>query len=323
MSGSRNCPAGLRALIEARSHSLTLNLKIDPVVPGYSPIGLTKLDKNWSYDFFGDGDLLYSGMVGFQPSVMQSTSSMSVGNAESKGLAPAFGIDGITIESIRAGAYNDARYLAFLCDYERPEEGYWILPNGSGIVGRVYIDERSMAFTMELVDLTKLLKQSVVQNWQRQCRAIFGSQPRGTGGGVIEEDFPCGKDTSTMWTGSKPVSSVGAESTRTFTSSTLGAALDTYNPGMLEWLTGDNAGRTEMIESQSGSGVVTLKFPMAFPIQTGDTFKVRADCTNWKDGNNGCKFHFGTPTWKLRYRGEPQTPVSDGDSMVTPGAQVS
>ena len=324
MSGSRYVSASLQASIAARAASLTVLLKITPVTPGYSAIGVTKLDKDFTYDD-GAGSMTYSAQIGVVPAAMQASSSMTVGNSEAKSLVGVGSSATLDAQDVRAGAYDNAEYTFMVIDFEHPEYGHWIPPNGHGVIGQQTIDERGLSVTFELTDLTKLLKQSVVENWSRQCRAIFGSQPIGTGGGVVEQKHPCGKDLSTLWTGTKTVTLPGAESDRTFTCSGLGAAADTYKPGMLEWLTGDNAGRSEMVESQDGSGVITLKFPMAYPIQTGDTFKIRPDCTRMPDGTNGCKAHFASVSaleWKLHYRGEWQTPVADGDSLSTPGASM-
>lgn len=324
MSGSRAISAELYASIASRSASLTVLLKIEPKIAIYPAIGVTKLDKDFAYDD-GAGSMTYSALIGVTPANMQASSSMTVGNSEAKSLVAASSSGTLDAQDVRAGAYDNAEYTFMVIDFEHPEYGHWIPPNGHGVVGQQTIDERGLSVTLELTDLTKLLKQSVVQNWSRMCRAVFGSMPWGTGGGVIEEDFPCGKDTSTMWTSAKTVTLPGAENTRTFTASALGAAANTYKPGMLRWLTGDNAGRTEMVESQSGSGIITLKFPMAYPIQAGDTFTIRADCTRWKDNDNGCKAHFAVVSpveWKLHYRGEPLTPVADGEAISTPGATM-
>lgn len=322
MSGSRAISPQLNASIASRSASLTVLLKIEPKLAIYPAIGVTKLDKDFTYDD-GAGSMTYSALIGVTPAAMQASSSMTVGNSEAKSLVAASSSGTLDAQDVRAGAYDNAEYTFMVIDFEHPEYGHWIPPNGHGVIGQQTIDERGLSVTFELTDLTKLLKQSVVENWSRLCRAIFGSQPIGTGGGVVEEKFYCGKDVSTLWTGTKTVSSEGAENTRTFTCSGLGATANTYKPGMLEWLTGDNAGRTEMVEAQDGSGVITLKFPMAFPIQAGDTFTIRADCTRWKDDPNGCKAHFASVSpveWKLHYRGEPLIPVADGDSLTTPGA---
>lgn len=322
MSGSRSISTDLQASIRSRAAGLTVLLKIVPVTPGYSPLGVTKLDVDFEYDD-GSGALTYSAQRGLTPANMQASSSMTVGNSETKSLLGVSTAAAIEAADIRASAFDNAEYTFMVIDFDHPEYGHWIPPNGFGIVGQQTIDERGQQVTFELTDLTKLLKQSVVENWSRPCRAIYGSQPIGTGAGVIEQKYPCGKDVSALWSGTQTVSDVGLEDTRTFTAGALGAADNFYVPGLLEWLTGDNVGRTEMVEAQSAAGVVSLKFPMAFPIQDGDTFKIRPDCTKVPDGINGCKANFSSVSpveWKLHYRGEWQTPVADGDAISTPGA---
>lgn len=321
MSGSRNISNDLQTSIATRSPSLCKLLKIVPTLPIYETLAMASLDVDFVYND-GDGSLTYGSLMGVTPSAMQATSSMSVGNATTKSLAPV-NTPTVDLEAIRAGAYDNAEYTIYVVDWEHPEYGHWIPPNGHGIVGQQTIDEKGLSVTFELTDLTKLLKESIVENWSRGCRAIYGSQPIGTGGGVIEQKFPCGKDISSEWSAIKTVSMPGVEATRTFTCAGLsGVPPGNYVPGMLKWETGQNAGRTEMVEAQSGLGVVSLKFPMYYPIASGDTFRIRVDCTHVPDGPNGCKAHFGVPTFKLHYRGEWQTPVADGDSLSTPGVDI-
>ena len=323
MSGSRNISNDLQTSIATRSPSLCKLLKIVPTLPIYETLAMTSLDMDFVYND-GDGSLTYGSLMGVTPSAMQATSSMSVGNATSKALAPV-NTPTVDLEAIRAGAYDNAEYTIYVVDWEHPEYGHWIPPNGHGIVGQQTIDEKGLSVTFELTDLTKLLKESIVENWSRDCRAIYGSQPIGTGGGVIEQKFPCGKDVSAEWSGTKTVTEVGLEDKRTFRAAALGVANGFYMPGMLTWLTGDNAGRTEMVEQQDGTGVIQVKFPMYYPIKVGDTFKIRVDCTHRPDGPNGCKAHFASVSpveWKVRYRGEWQTPVADGDSLSTPGVDI-
>lgn len=319
MANARTISPELQAHMDSGMTTLTCLIKVEPRDPKFSPFGICRLDQDVTYDD-GDGALLYGAMIGMVSADLQTTASMDVGNSQFNHLVPQFGID-VSEELIKAGVYDYAWYTVYVVNYEDLSMGHWIPPAGFGQLGQVSIDNRGLSFKTELTDLTKLLKQTVVEKDSITCRAVFGSQPIGTGGGVVEQRFPCGKDLTSLWT-TGTVTSVGLETNRTFTASALGLAANTAVPGMVQWLTGENENRQIEVESQSGAGVVTLGFETQFPIQVGDTFRIRPDCTKWIDGTNGCKFHFGEPEWKNHYRGEPFIPISDADSINTPGATV-
>lgn len=319
MANERSISSALQSHMDSGMTTLTCLIKVEPRDPKFLPFGICRLDQDVTYDD-GDGPLLYGAMIGMVPADLQSTSAMDVGNSQFQHLVPQFGID-VSEELIRAGVYDYAWYTVYIVNYEDLSMGHWIPPAGFGQLGQVSIDNRGLSFKTELTDLTKLLKQTIVEKDSITCRAIFGSQPIGTGGGVVEQRFPCGKDLTSLWTNGT-VTSVGLETNRTFTASALGLPANTAVPGMVQWLTGDNANRQIEVESQSGAGVVTLGFETQFPIHIGDTFRIRPDCTKWIDGTNGCKFHFGEPEWKNHYRGEPFIPISDADAINTPGATV-
>lgn len=313
----RSISTALQAHLDSGSTTTTLLLRIDPVAPGYPSIGATLLDRDVTYDD-GDGSIVYKATIGMVPSNIVSKASMEVGNTEIQHLIPESDLP-ISETDISAGVYDFASYTLMMVNYEDLSMGHVILPSGHGQLGQMR-QENGLSFWSELTALVKLLKQSIVEKDSLTCRAIFGSQPIGTVGAEQTQRFPCGKDTTGMWV-SKTVTSVGVETSRTFTAGTLGAAADVYVPGMLKWLTGANAGRSYEVESQSAPGVIGLTFEAMFPIVIGDTFQIRPDCTKWKEGNNGCKFHFDTQ-WVLHYRGEPLIPVADADQINAPGASM-
>lgn len=319
MSNARTISPALQAFFDSGATTATVLVKIVPQDPKFDSWGVTNSNKSVEYDD-GDGMLVYSAPIGMVPANLVTSAAMDVGNSQFNHLIPEFSIP-IDEELIRAGVYDYAEYTIYIVNYEDLTMGHWIPPAGFGQTGQLSIDSRGLGFSMEMTDLTKQLKQNIVEKDSITCRAIFGSQPIGTGGGVVEQRFPCGKDTSGMWT-TGTVTSVGLENTVTFTASGLGLAANSQVPGMVQWLTGDNANRYHEVESQSGGGTIGLWRETQFPIQIGDTFRIRPDCTKWIDGTNGCKFHFGEPEWKNHYRGEPFIPISDGDAISTPGATV-
>lgn len=314
----RTISVELQAHLDSGATTTTLLLRIDPVTPGYPSIGATLLDRDVVYDD-GDGEVTYKATIGMVPANIVSSASMEVGNTEIQHLLPETDLP-ISEADISAGVYDFASYTLMLVNYEDLSMGHVIMPSGHGQLGQMR-QENGLSFWTELTALLKLLKQSIVEKDSLTCRAIFGSQPIGTVGAEQTQRFPCGKDTTGMWVAGT-VSAVGLETNRAFTAGALGAAADVYVPGMLKWLTGANAGRSYEVESQTSGGLIGLTFETMFPIEIGDTFEIRPDCTKWKDGNNGCKFHFGTE-WVLHYRGEPLIPVADADQINAPGASMA
>lgn len=313
----RNIPTALQAHLDAGATTLTYLMRIDPVQPGYAKVGITMLDQIVAYND-GDGLLDYDAAIGMVPATISFSSEMDVDNSQQQHLVPEYDLP-ISEADLVSGAYDFARFRVYLVNYEDLAAGHINITDGQ--LGRISVQD-GLAFTTELTAKSKELRQSIVEKDSLTCRATFGSQAeQDSSGTAIVERFPCGMDTEPMWV-NFTVSAVGAETNHQFTAGALGAAANTYVPGMIRWTGGANQGRTYEVEGQSGTGVIDLTFETMFPIQTGDTGQIRADCTKWKDGPNGCKFHFGTPTWKLHYRGEPLIPVQDSDQINTPGATV-
>lgn len=322
MANARTISPQLQDHLDSGMTTLCALIRVEPRDPKYSVFGITSLDRDVAYDD-GQGDIVYSASVGMIPANLESTAAMDVGNSQFQHLIPEFSVP-IDEDLIKAGVYDYAWYTVYIVNYEDLTMGHWIPPAGFGQVGQLSVDDRGLSFKMELTDLTKLLKQTIVEKDSITCRAIFGSQPFGSSDSsetFVEQRFPCGKDLSGLWT-NFTVTTVGLESNRTFQAGALGLPANTAIPGMVQWLTGDNANRQIEVESQDGSGNISLNYETQFPIQVGDTGRIRPDCTKWIDGTNGCKFHFGEPEWKNHYRGEPFIPISDADSANTPGATI-
>ena len=164
---------------------------------------------------------------------------------------------------------------------------------------------------------------NLIQLTSLGCRARFGSQPIGTGGGAVEEEFPCGFDTSTLWV-SGAVESVGADTYRQFIDATnlvdSGFDADFFAPGMVRFLTGDNAGQMIEVDAYDyTSGVVTLRFETVSPINDGDEYEIRQHCSKNFKGHNSCQTFYGSEA-NLRIRGEPWIPVGQAARLTVPGA---
>src|SRR5690606_11816658 len=135
----------------------------------------------------------------------------------------------------------------------------------------------------------------------------------------------CGYDLSTEWV-SGTVTSVGTETDRVFADSDLtGSSYDDdyFAPGVVEWLTGDNAGQQVEVDAYDiDTGTVTLKFPVVSAIKVGDTYRIRRHCTKRWTGHNSCETFWGTDK-ALHFRGEPHIPVGDSGALNTPGANLA
>lgn len=308
----RIIPIALQEHLDGDATTVCLLVRIEPVAPGFDPVGVTSLDRDVTFDA-GDGALLYRAAVGVDSSARVSSSDMAVDNAEGTSLVPEFDVP-VSESDLIAGAYDYARWTSYLVNFEDTTQ---FVELARGELGQVRVSQ-GMSFTFEMLGLTKRLKQTIVEKDSLRCRAIFGSQPLGTPGAMNTELFPCEFSPESLWVAGA-VSTVGDESTISFVAG-LPQPDGYFKPGMVRWLTGDNAGRTYEVE-EFKERTISLTFPAMFPFKPDDEFEIRPDCTKWKDGPNGCKQWWG-PAWVLHYRGEPFIPVGDTGQINAPGASV-
>jgi uncharacterized phage protein (TIGR02218 family) len=212
---------------------------------------------------------------------------------------------------LMAGAYDYAEFVAYQVDYNNLVSGRHIILQ-TGTLGRTTVTDSGLSFTSELRGLTQALKQSITEKWSLTCRAVFGSTE-----GSAQSRYPCNFNVDVLWT-SGYVSGVGVDNTQSFTTAGI-APVYGGEPGLVEWLTGANAGRTDETESfdtlpwvgdPSGQpDVIGLTFGASYPIQVGDTFRFRDDCPK---NPVACKARNNYQN----YRGEPSIPVSDNGAMA-------
>lgn len=296
-------------------------LKVTPVTPGYAPYGAAMTNRPVKYDD-GTGELLYSAIVGMQLTSLSSSSDLSVDNAENESLMPEFDFP-ISEADIIAGVYDFAEFDLYLVNYRdlTPGRHHHVQ---SGTLGRVTVRDGGLSLVEELRGLSDQLKQSLCTKDSLSCRAIFGSGAIGSGA-AVEEQYPCGFDADSLLVPGE-VDSVGVESSITFTADAgLVVGENDLALGIVKWLTGANAGRTDEAEGNTvGNGVtkavITLAFPTLFPVQAGDTFETRGGCSKIaRDDVRGCKQWFGAQ-WVEHFRGEPDIPIGDAGAIDTPGA---
>lgn len=316
----RYIPLALKEHLQGQCQTTCYLIRIDPVQPGYASYGITSLDRDVVYDD-GNGELTYSAAVGAQPTALQSSADLSVDNAESSSLMPEFDVP-VSEEEIRAGAYDYAEFSLYLVNYEDLSQGHVTLR--AGTLGRITIDANGLSFINEHRGLSAPLKQSVCEKDSLTCRATFGSQPAGSATPGPVERFPCGVDAAALLV-SGTVTAVGLENALTYTVGSFTMGEDELAPGIWLWTTGDNAGRTYEIESNTAGGEITLAHEMAFAAQVGDQGQYRPDCNKQaRDTVKGCAaaIRWGAE-WPLHVRAEPDIPIGDAGAMETPGASSS
>ena len=262
--------------------------------------GMTSLDADVVYE-----GVTYSAANGFDSSVIATDSDLSVDNAEGYALLSA-DISGITAEMVAAGELDDAQWEMRLINWASPEMGHMIIDAGD--LGEVNVED-GVVYAPELLSYAMRLRQPIGHFWSRLCRATFGSPAQSQTG--------CGVNADALWI-SATVSNVSAdESNRVFAAT--GLTLDPIpRVARVQFTSGPNAGsRAYQVEGYSAaSGTIALIEPAPFPIEAGQTFRIRPDC----DKSPAACLAYGN--W-LNYKGESLIPVGEGTAVLTPSASMS
>lgn len=304
---SRTIPIALQAHLDGNATTRCRLLQIVPAIGAV--VGYCSTNRPLTYDAGdGYGAVVYQVMSGFDQSAVVATGDTSVDNSEAKVLALAGGP--ITETAINAGTYDGAEFTVMEVNYADLTQGHYVVQHG--YVGKAR-SLKGAAFTLELRSLVDLLRQVPWEKYQRLCRVRkFGSQPG-------DERFPCKYDLSGEWVAGVPVTSLGVESTRTFTASSLAQAADYFAPGMILWTTGLNAGLEFEVESFGLGGIITTVFPMPYVPDVADEFDIRRDCSREWEGHNSCDTYAN----RLNFRGEPKMRPGDAVATQIPGASSS
>ncbi|WP_202844808.1 DUF2163 domain-containing protein [Luteimonas saliphila] len=318
----RACSEALLQHLRGSSTTMCGLLKIGPLADG-SYLCMTSLDRDLTYDATAwdpavtGGEQTYHASTGFQDSAYSATHDLGVDNAEAETLQPVFpNTNGVTVEMIDRGDLDGIPYDILVVNYRDLSMGhiYW----ASGPLGEQIVT-RDGIVRLELRSWSQLMKQrSVVQYTSVTCRADFGSMPIGTGGGMIDERFPCNYDTTDEWV-QVVVTDVGTETVREFTveadgGDTLNPAADYYAPGLMVWESGNNAGQRLEIEAYD-DGAVSLMIAARNPVQVGDAGRLRRSCTKHWTGHNSCET-YDNREW---FRGEPNLMIGDALALNVPG----
>lgn len=305
----RNIPIDL---LEHKKQDATTLCRLIKIVAknGYT-IGLTTLDRDVSYND-GDGVITYHAPVGFQPATIYESLGFEVSNSEFQSLVvPEYNLD-IDEFSVNSGIYDYADFSMYEVNYEDLTQGHWVVMHGT--IGQVRSVDGIQIFG-EMRSITDAFRRNFVELDSLTCRARFGSQ-------VGEDRFPCGFDASALWINAAVVNQ-SIENTRAFFSDLSGYDTSFYptgyfEPGLIQFLTGNNAGKYIEVESFNDTGEIYLSYPISYEIEVGDTFRIRRDCNKRaRDTSKGCKHWFGSE-WGLHFRGEPDIPIADQGTLQLP-----
>lgn len=315
----KSIPIALQNHLDQDATTVCLLTRVE--TKGGTVYGFTDLDEDIVYDD-GDGAVTYSAQNGFTPSRIETSADISVDNAELSGLVQS---TGITEEQIRAGLFDYARVRIYRVNYMSLSNGHEIIAVGTA--GETQFSQTG--WKTEFRSLSQQLKQPISVPYSIDCRARFGSKAIGSndidsyGDVSFEEQHPCGMD-FTWFSGT--VTSVGSPPRTTFTDTGLTQSDEFFNPGVVDWLTGSNAGVQMEVDSYSNDSnghAVRLALPLPYAIEGGDTYRIRQDCSKvHDDATHGCLYHWGAD-WVDHFQGEPDIPVADGGSNMVPGAQIT
>jgi hypothetical protein len=254
--------------------------------------GICTLDSDVTYDDgSGDGPITYRASRGYTPMDLVTAADLSVNNTESDGLVAEYPADGVTLDGVARGDYDNARFVQYLVNYNNLTSGQHVILN-SGQVGKVSVmNDQTVA--IELRSLTQILKQaSMIELTSITDRAAYGDA----------------RNKMTLrWYGSS-VASIGAESDRTFVMATI--------PGFVE-APGSDTGTVTDVQFGAGDGTANssqLLDTAGQPVAPGFTVSSLSIDGTVQDGSKYTISSTGLVTWAIYNTASPPvlTPPASG-----------
>lgn len=295
----RTIPAALQSHIDGAATTLCFLLKI--TARDGSVLGVTSHDQAVTYDD-GAGEITYSAVIGVDTVEAETTAGLEVDNSEATLLLVESGE--ITAEKIEAGMLDYGRFVVYRVNYKDLSQGHYIPPGGVGYTG-IAKSVDGLKAVIELRGLPQWLKQNYGDVYSVTCRAKFGGPE-------------CKFNAASLWQNHSITAVDAVEPDRIFTANAAPSVSGpngalSFVPGLVEWLTGDNAGKTSEVEAVDGA-IIYLRFGTEYTIQATDTFKIRPDCDKFKET---CRDDFDN---LLEFRGEPHINGGNESASQTPGA---
>lgn len=234
--------------------------------------------------------VLYEASPGLLVSSLQWTSGFAVDNLKLTTLD-----DGTVFsrDEILAGIWSNALFSLFEYNWASPSDG--IDEMLAGTVGKVFLQRDTVV--AELRGLQQFFQQPIGIVRQKTCRAHFCDHPQPAGVSTL-----CRLNVAT-YTHAGTVTSVTSK--RVFTNSGQAQANAAFDEGIVNWLTGNNAGLSMKCKTYA-SKVFTLYMSMIGTIQIGDTYEAIRGCRKRRDED--CHDEYANV---VNFQGEPDAPTVD------------
>ena len=234
------------------------------------------------------GGVVYQPSQGLDSSQLKSTVGTGVDNLDLRGLLGLPGVSGpgVTTQDIRAGRYDGADLLCFVCNFLDLSMGVMILTRG--MIGEITL--RDGQFTAEFRSLSQKLAQQVGDVTSATClvRALGDAQ--------------C-KVPMTGYRFNVTIASV--VDARTLMVASRAETSDWFRYGSITPSSGLNSSIVMGITAHanvSGSAQLSLREAFPFPVAAGDTMVLETGCDrNWAT----CKSKFSNG---VNFRGLPFVP---------------
>lgn len=247
---------------------------------------------------FDDG----KGLVEYQPDEelaprnIQSTANMTVDNTKLVGW-----FSDLVEKKILSGAFDSAEITIYRVAYLKIDLGFEVV--GYGTVGEIeYNTDSKDKRKIEFRSLTQQLIENGNQFFSLTCRTEFGSEK-------------CGMPF--VW--HNGIAQTIPDENPYLIFKVLGVSqVDNYfELGVINYVTGDNAGADLEIESwtaDGADGIVKLSYPSPYPVANGDLVRPRRDCGKTE---TDCIAYNNI----VNMRAEHLAPVED-QSLSVPGAYI-
>ncbi|GAF78787.1 unnamed protein product, partial [marine sediment metagenome] len=219
-------------------------------------IGITNFNKEIE---FNDGTLLtyYPAM---NDSALQTGANLEVDTAEAMVLLDVAGT--FTENEIEAGLLDVGKFWWYRVNRDDLTSGFAVLDFGTTGITKT---RDNLSGIIELRGESQKLKQNFVKQYSKTCRAVFGSSEG-------EDLFPCNFNALSIRVNGV-VDSVDIDEPDQIFTGTFPPSIGPFGPlpfapGLIGFLTGNNAGLITEIEIED-AGTVSLTYPTAYAIQVG------------------------------------------------------